>query len=135
MTSGVSAATSQHVVCFVGAKLDESLPDFAAYRLSSILAPDNRALAACVQFKGDALIIESEKDEIIPNAVIKNYVAALSGAHSLTARVIAGAGHSLSGKGCEEAYTKILITWLTEMISGARKNVAGEEAHEAADAY
>ena len=96
-------------------------PGFAAYRLSSIRAPDNRALAACARFKGDALIVESEKDEIIPHAVIQNYIAALSGAHSLTARVIAGAGHALAAKELEDAYTKLLITWLTEMISGARK--------------
>jgi uncharacterized protein len=102
-------------------------PEFAAYRLSSIRAPDNRALAACAQFKGDALVVESEKDEIIPAAVIKNYVAALSGAHSLTARVIADAGHSLAGKDFEGAYTKILITWLTEMIGGARREVTPEE--------
>ena len=107
-------------------------PEFAAYRLSSIRPPDNRALAACAQFKGDALVVESEKDEIIPNAVIKNYVAALSGARSLTARVIADAGHALAGKDFESAYTKILITWLTEMISGARKSVAAEEKAPAA---
>jgi pimeloyl-ACP methyl ester carboxylesterase len=110
-------------------------PDFAAYRLSSIRAPDNRALAACEKFKGDALIVESEKDEIIPRAVIKNYVAALGGAHSLTARVIADAGHSLAGGDFEAAYTRLLITWLTEMISGARKSVAGEEKQANAQAY
>jgi pimeloyl-ACP methyl ester carboxylesterase len=99
-------------------------PEFAAYRLSSIRAPDNRALAACARFKGDALIVESEKDEIIPHAVIQNYVAALSGSHSLTARVIAAAGHALAGEKFEAAYTELLITWLTEMISGARKSVA-----------
>ena len=107
-------------------------PEFAAYRASSIRAPDNRALAACARYKGDALIVESEKDEIIPHAVIKNYVAALSGAHSLTARVIAEAGHSLAGGDFDAAYTKILLTWLTEMISGARKSVAGVEPQKAA---
>ena len=111
-------------------------PEFAAYRSSSIRAPDNRALAACAHYKGDALIVESEKDEIIPGAVIRNYVASLSGAHSLTARVIAGAGHSLASGELEAAYTKLLLTWLTEMISGARKNVAGDAAQqERAAAY
>ena len=107
-------------------------PDFAAYRLSSIRAPENRALAACAQYKGDALIVESEKDEIIPNTVIRNYVSALSGARSLTARVIAEAGHSLAGKDFESAYTKLLLTWLTEMISGARKTVTVEDKAPAA---
>jgi hypothetical protein len=51
--------------------------------------------------------------------------------------VIGEAGHALAGKEFEAAYTKILITWLTEMISGARKSVAeaDDEKETKAAAY
>lgn len=106
-------------------------PGFAAYRLSSVAAKDNRALGACVKFNGDVLIVESEKDEIIPPAVIRNYVASFGAAHSLTARVISDAGHSLATEEFQRAYTKILMAWLTEMVSGARKTVESPEGTDA----
>ena len=95
-------------------------PGFAEYRRTILGFQDNRALAACAQFQGDVLIVESEQDEIIPQAVIKSYVASFSMARSLTARVISGAGHSLAQEEFQSAYTKILMTWLTEMVMGAR---------------
>jgi len=109
-------------------------PDFAAYRLSSIAAEDNRALSACATFTGDVLVVESEHDEVIPPAVIKNYVASFRIAHSLTARVISDAGHSLADDEYQRAYTKILVTWLTEMVSGARKPATSSEGTGAINA-
>lgn len=91
-------------------------PDFAAYRQLALRAEDNRALGACAQFLGDALVVESEHDEIIPHPAIANYIAALANAHSLTYRVIEGADHGLSQKGWELAYTELLVGWLSEMI-------------------
>jgi len=102
-------------------------PEFAAYRLSTIVAADNRALAACMQFRGDVLIVQSEKDEIIPPAVIKNYVASFTSPRSLTARIISEAGHSLATEDFQRAYTKTLITWMTEMVSGARTTIPSSE--------
>lgn len=95
-------------------------PGFSEYRRTILGFHENRALAACARFRGDVLIVESEHDEIIPQAVIKSYVASLSTAHSLTARVISGAGHGLAQEEFQSAYTKILMTWLTEMVVGAR---------------
>ena len=91
-------------------------PDFMAYRRLSLRAEDNRALGACAQFLGDALIVESEHDEIIPHPAVANYIAALANAHSLTYRVIRGADHSLSQPAWERAYTELLVNWLSEMI-------------------
>lgn len=95
-------------------------PDFAAYRRQSLRAADNRALGACSQFRGDALLVESEKDEVIPHPATANYVAALANAHSLTYRVIEGADHGLTQKPWEEAYTNLLVGWLAEMFRSAR---------------
>ena len=91
-------------------------PDFAAYRRLSLRAEDNRALGACAQFLGDALVVESEHDEIIPHPAVANYIAALANAHSLTFRVIEGADHALSSDACERAYTELLIGWFSDMM-------------------
>ncbi|HEV3009125.1 MAG TPA: alpha/beta fold hydrolase [Burkholderiales bacterium] len=91
-------------------------PDFAAYRRLSLRAEDNRALGACAQFFGDALVVESEHDEIIPHPAVANYIAAFANAHSLTYRVIQGADHALSREAWERAYTELLVNWLSEMI-------------------
>ncbi|NPU94715.1 MAG: alpha/beta fold hydrolase [Gammaproteobacteria bacterium] len=97
------------------------------YRLSRISATENRALNACAAFRGDALIVESEHDALIPHAVIENYVAAFSNARSLTSRVIANADHALSEKQMRKAYTQLLTRWLTEMIFGERENAVKHE--------
>ena len=94
-------------------------PDFAAYRRLALRAEDNRALGACAQFLGDALLVESERDEIIPHPAVANYIAALANAHSLTYRVIEGADHALSQQAWELAYTELLVGWLSEMRRSA----------------
>ena len=95
-------------------------PDFAAYRRRALKAEDNRALGACAQFQGDALVVESERDEVIPHPAVANYIAALANAHSLTYRVIEGADHALSQESWERAYTELLVNWLSEMIKDRR---------------
>ena len=94
------------------------------YRQRKLDPAENLALRACVQFRGDALLIESEQDAIIPHAVIDNYQAALRGARSLTTRVISGADHALSKESDQRNYTTLLVNWLTEMIAGARADAA-----------
>ena len=91
-------------------------PDFAAYRRLALRAEDNRALGACAQFLGDALVVESQHDEIIPHPAVANYISALANAHSLTYRVIEGADHALSEERWERAYTELLVDWLSEML-------------------
>src|SRR5690606_16324973 len=98
--------------------------DLRAYRQLKIGHEENLALKACNAFRGDALIVESENDHIIPHAVIENYVAALGNARSLTSRVIADADHALSEKAARKAYTGQLIKWLTEMVVGERESAA-----------
>jgi hypothetical protein len=91
-------------------------PDFAAYRRLTLRAEENRALGACAQFLGDALVVESEHDEIIPHPAVANYIAALANAHSLTYRMIEGADHALSEQAWQRAYTELLVNWLSEMV-------------------
>jgi dienelactone hydrolase len=101
-----------------------------AFRRHAVSPEENRALGACAAFKGDVLIVESEHDQIIPHAVIANYMAAFQSAHSLTYRVIEGADHGLSEQRWQQAYTSLLMNWATEMVLGARESGApGAQTH------
>ena len=101
----------------------------AAFRQGHVRPQDNRALAACAEFEGDVLIVESERDAIIPHPVIANYIAAFEQAHSLTYRVIEGADHGLSEERWQQAYTSLLLNWATEMVLGAREGGDAPGAH------
>jgi pimeloyl-ACP methyl ester carboxylesterase len=90
------------------------------YRRKPVRPEESRALAACTRFRGDALLIESEHDDMVPHQVVINYRDALTKAHSVTYRVISGADHGLTGDGCQRAYTSLLVNWLKEMVVGAR---------------
>lgn len=104
--------------------------DLLAYRQSKIAAQDNLALKACSEFRGDALIVESENDNVVPHPVIENYVAALANTRSLTSRTIANADHALSESSSQKAYTQLLINWLTEMVVGAREHSASTQLEQ-----
>ena len=101
--------------------------DLDRYRRQRIAPADNHALAACAAFRGDVLIVESGRDSVIPHEVIENYREALKGSKSLTYRVLDSADHALSDPACNEAYTTLLVNWLTEMVAGYRKPDVGEQ--------
>ena len=100
-----------------------------AFRRGPVRPDENRALGACAAFRGDVLIVESERDDIIPHPVIANYVAAFENAHSLTYRVIAEADHQLSDPAWQEAYTSLLLNWAGEMVLGAREGGGAPGVH------
>ena len=110
-------------------KLHED-PDLPAFRRRPLAWGDNRALAACHAFGGDALLVEAEHDEIVPQRVIENYATAFATASSLTRRRIAGADHAFSGKAEQKAYTDVLVGWLTEMVRSARERQAHDKVAE-----
>jgi pimeloyl-ACP methyl ester carboxylesterase len=97
------------------------------YRSHLVPVAENRALRACALFKGDVLVVESERDSIIPHAVIASYLDAFAGAHSLTYRTMKDADHGLTEERWQRAYTGLLVNWLGEMITGARE---GDLRHE-----
>jgi len=94
--------------------------DLTAYRRTHVPVDENRALRSCRDFKGDVLIVESEFDTFVPHPAIMSYRAAFANTHSLTHRIIDGADHALSLERYQDAYTRILINWATEMVTGAR---------------
>ena len=109
-------------------------PDLPAYRRRNVPWQDNRALSACARFAGDVLIVESQHDEVIPHAVIENYVGAFGKARSLTARVIGGADHGLSTEAAQRAYTTLLLNWFSEMVIGARTSNVAPQLNDASAA-
>lgn len=94
--------------------------DLARYRRTRVTPTENRALAACVQFEGDVLLIEAEHDDLVPHSTLISYRRAFERAHSLTYRIVDGADHAMSSETCQQAYTSLLVSWATEMIVGGR---------------
>ena len=92
----------------------------AHYRRSAVTAADNRALAACKEFHGDVLLIESEQDDYVPHATLMSYRSAFEQAHSLTYRLVDGADHALSSDLSQSLYSSMLTSWISEMVIGAR---------------
>ncbi len=105
------------------AKRELNREDLMQYRASHIDATGNRALRACAAFRGDVLIVESEHDEHVPHATIMSYRAAFQQTHSLTHRIIDDADHSLTNEVAQEAYTSMLVDWVTEMVVGERLSI------------
>jgi len=105
-----------------------SRQELIAYRSMVVAPEDNRALAACAAFRGDVLVVESEHDHLVPHQVIQNYLAACSHAQSLTYRTIAGADHALSQAAWQQAYTGLLVNWMSEMVLEARAGKTGTAA-------
>lgn len=98
--------------------------DLVSYRRKFVPAADNRALRACSAFEGDALVIQSERDDTVPPPVITSYLEAFMRARSLTYRVMEGADHGLSQEPMQHSYTAVLTHWLSEMVFTAREGNA-----------
>lgn len=99
-------------------------PGLMAFRESAIAPQDNLALRAASKFDGDVLLVAAERDTIVPLQVHRNFEAAFAGARSLTTRVIRGADHALTEKRHQLQYTGHLIDWLTDVVVGAREDLA-----------
>jgi dienelactone hydrolase len=108
--------------------------DLVAYRRSFVPAAENRALRACARFRGDVLIVESGRDDVIPQPVIASYRAACTQAHSLTYRCMREADHALSADAHQREYTALLVQWFSEMLAGARRDVRDPSQTIVADA-
>ncbi|MDM0108845.1 alpha/beta fold hydrolase [Variovorax sp. J22R24] len=91
-----------------------------AYREKVQPPESDRALAACLAFRGDVLVVGSDCDRLVPREGIASYVRAFQAARSITHRMIAGADHGLSDERSQRTYDALLSGWLTEMILGAR---------------
>ena len=106
--------------------------DLRSYRRQFVAADTNRALRACAAYDGDVLIVESERDDVIPPETITSYREACVKVRSLTYRCIAGADHGLTEDTSQRAYTALLTQWLGEMLPSARRDASNAQATAAA---
>ena len=101
------------------AKLNKD--EVAAYRKGLRSPDEDRALAACADFEGDVLIVESGEDDRIPTEVILSYQAAFKRASSFTHRLIPGASHAMRDAAHQRIYSTMLINWIEEMVRASRR--------------
>lgn len=91
-------------------------------------ARGNRSLQACAQFKGDVLIVESERDHLVPHSTIASFMAAFTSAHSLSYRIIKGGDHALRDEAPRKTYHDLLVGWIGEMVRSARRAASSPDA-------
>lgn len=82
----------------------------------------DKALAACEMFGGDVLIVESEHDDYVPHAAISSFMAAFQRSNSVSYRILKGADHAMRDETCRNAYGKLLLSWIEEMVRGGRRS-------------
>lgn len=68
-------------------------------------------LEAISNFKGEVLIIESEKDDVIPHQTIENYIKAMKDKSKLTHVVMKNAPHSIKEGPFRDEVEQILVKW------------------------
>jgi uncharacterized protein len=101
--------------------LDGELP---GYRQRRLAPEDNRVLAAAARFTGDALVIESGRDAVIPGPVVENYVDAFRRSPgSISHYVLDEADHALSEDRWRRRYGELVTRWL-----GERAEIGGRVA-------
>lgn len=83
-----------------------------AYRRQAHLPNTNRALAACAAFRGDVLLVQSERDQVVPGPVAESYAWAFGSARSLERHMLLGADHELSQAQWRQTYHRIVLDWL-----------------------
>lgn len=89
-----------------------------AFTSSDLTEKNCLALKGIANFPGEIFIIESEKDEVIPHAVIENYLSVITDKRKLTYKIMKGAGHHFwNNPKLDKEYLNILKNWLKEKSS------------------
>jgi uncharacterized protein len=86
-----------------------------AFRHQEVRGEGNRALKAAQNFTGDILLIESEKDTIIPHQTILNFQHAAD-PKKLTYEVIKDATHDLSTEEWKQQFIHIVVSWFAQQL-------------------
>lgn len=67
-------------------------------------------------FDGEILIVESEKDQIIPHKIIDQYINPITNKSRLTYKIMRGATHDLSTTAWKNEFIQILLKWFKKVI-------------------
>jgi hypothetical protein len=73
-------------------------------------------LEALNNFSGNILVIESEKDELVPHQTIENYLHAVHDVSKLTYTVMKGADHAIHDEKLRAIYDNILTDWFKDKV-------------------
>lgn len=86
-------------------------PDIFNWRLIPKKPNETFALQALHDFTGRILIIESEKDDVVPHQVIQNYIDVVQDKTKLAHVVMKNAPHSTKEGPFRDEVTRILVDW------------------------
>lgn len=86
-------------------------PDIVEWRNQPRKPGDTFALDALHNFGGEVLIIEAEKDDVIPHQLIENYINAIADKSKLTHVVMKNAPHSIKEGPFRDEVERILMKW------------------------
>lgn len=86
----------------------------AKWRTKEHVFSESLALNSVHTFQGKILIVESEKDDVVPHQMIVNYKNAVKNPSKLTYIIMKNATHSLQKQAFRDAYEKILTRWFED---------------------
>lgn len=95
--------------CVVTARLKQ-------FRTNPVTAKENQALKSISAFHGNILVIEAEKDEVIPRQCLVNYVNALPNKEKLTYVIMKNADHASTTKEWNKQFVRILRDWFEKWV-------------------
>lgn len=87
-----------------------------AWRNRAKKADETFALRALHNFDGKILIIESEKDNIVPYQTVQNYICAIKDHEKLSHVVVKDAPHSIKEGQFRDEITKTLVDWFKNIL-------------------
>lgn len=91
-------------------------PNMFKWRMIPKKYNETFALQALHEFDGNILIIESEKDDIVPHTVIQNYIDAVNDRSKLiTHIVIKNAPHSIKPGPFKDEVARLLVDWFKKI--------------------
>lgn len=100
---------------FTTPKVNEIDEGRKVYRQDAIVHNDNLALQSLSSYTGKLLLIESEKDTVIPHQILESYRRAVNPLATTTDIVMRGADHNLSKDEWRKEYIQILVDWFAHM--------------------
>lgn len=86
-------------------------PALVAWRTRSRKPSETYALEAISNFDGNILVIESEKDDVVPHQTVQNYINAINDKSKLIHVVMKGAPHSMKEGPFRDQVENILVDW------------------------
>jgi len=86
-------------------------PEIINWRRQPKIPSETYALEALHKFEGNVLIIESEKDDIVPHQTILNYMNAVGDKSKLTHTLLKDAPHSIKEGKFKDEIEQILVKW------------------------